>query len=85
MSFRVPVPDVSVVDLTVRLGKSATYEEICKVIREQSAGPLKGIMAYTDKEVVSTDFVSFVFLLLLLFYFYSFFFYPDSRCSFLHF
>jgi glyceraldehyde 3-phosphate dehydrogenase len=57
MSFRVPVPDVSVVDLTVRLGKSATYEDICKVIRAQCEGPLKGIMAYTDKEVVSTDFI----------------------------
>jgi len=57
MSFRVPVPDVSVVDLTVRLEKAATYNDICKLIREQAAGPLKGILAYTDKEVVSTDFI----------------------------
>jgi glyceraldehyde 3-phosphate dehydrogenase len=57
MSFRVPVPDVSVVDLTVRLDKPASYEDICKVIKEQCAGPLKGIMAYTDKEVVSSDFI----------------------------
>jgi glyceraldehyde 3-phosphate dehydrogenase len=57
MSFRVPIPDVSVVDLTVRLDKAASYEDICKVIKEQCAGPLKGIMAYTDKEVVSSDFI----------------------------
>lgn len=57
MSFRVPVPDVSVVDLTCRLGKAASYEDICKVIKDQANGPLKNIMAYTDKEVVSSDFI----------------------------
>jgi len=57
MSFRVPTPDVSVVDLTCRLEKGATYEEICKTIREAAEGPLKGIMGYTDHEVVSTDFL----------------------------
>jgi len=57
MSFRVPTTDVSVVDLTARIEKSASYEEICKVIREQSEGPLKGILGYTEDEVVSQDFV----------------------------
>jgi len=57
MSFRVPVPDVSVVDLTCKLGKPATYEEICKVIKDASEGPLKGILGYTEDEVVSTDFL----------------------------
>jgi len=57
MSFRVPNPDVSVVDLTCKLGKPATYEEICKAIREAADGPLKGIMGYTEDEVVSSDFI----------------------------
>jgi len=57
MSFRVPTPDVSVVDLTVRLDKAATYEEICKAVKEASEGKYKGIMGYTDHEVVSTDFL----------------------------
>jgi len=57
MSFRVPTPDVSVVDLTCKLGKPATYEEICKTIKEASEGPLKGILGYTEDEVVSTDFL----------------------------
>jgi len=57
MSFRVPTPDVSVVDLTCKLAKPATYEEICKVIKNASEGPLKGIMGYTEDEVVSTDFL----------------------------
>ena len=57
MSFRVPVADVSVVDLTVRLNKSATYEEIKKVMKEASEGELKGILGYTDEDVVSTDFL----------------------------
>lgn len=58
MSFRVPVPDVSVVDLTVSLEKPAKYEDICRVIREAAEGPLKGILGYTEDEVVSNDFVS---------------------------
>jgi len=57
MSFRVPTPDVSVVDLTVRLNKPASYEDICNAIKEAAAGPLKGILDYTEDEVVSTDFV----------------------------
>jgi len=57
MSFRVGTPDVSVIDLTCRLEKSATYDEICKAVKEASEGPLKGIMGYTNDEVVSTDFV----------------------------
>ena len=58
MSFRVPTPNVSVVDLTVRIKKSASYAEICDVIKAAAAGPLKGIMAYTEDAVVSTDFMS---------------------------
>jgi len=57
MSFRVPTPDVSVVDLTCRLEKPATYEEICKTMKEASQGPLKHIIGYTEDEVVSTDFL----------------------------
>ncbi|WP_257656600.1 type I glyceraldehyde-3-phosphate dehydrogenase [Parapedobacter lycopersici] len=56
MSFRVPVPDVSVVDLTVRLAKPTTYEEIKKVFKEASEGELKGILGYTEDDVVSEDF-----------------------------
>jgi len=57
MSFRVPTPDVSVVDLTCRLEKGATYKEICEAIKQASEGELKGIMGYTEDEVVSTDFL----------------------------
>jgi len=57
MSFRVPTVDVSVVDLTVRLDKAATYEDLCKVIKDASEGELKGILGYTSDEVVSQDFV----------------------------
>lgn len=57
MAFRVPTPDVSVVDLTVRLEKPATYEQIKAVIKAASEGPLAGILAYTEDEVVSTDFI----------------------------
>jgi len=57
MAFRVPVANVSVVDLTVRLGKGASYDEIKKVVKAASEGPLKGILGYTDEEVVSSDFV----------------------------
>jgi len=57
MAFRVPVVDVSVVDLTVRLEKAAKYEEIKAAIREAANGPLKGILAYTEDEVVSSDFI----------------------------
>lgn len=57
MSFRVPVMDVSVVDLTVNLAKSVTYEEVCKVMKAAAEGELKGILGYTDEMVVSQDFV----------------------------
>ena len=57
MSFRVPVADVSVVDLTVRLEKPASYEDIKKVMKAASEGELKGILGYTEDEVVSSDFI----------------------------
>jgi glyceraldehyde 3-phosphate dehydrogenase len=56
MSFRVPVADVSVVDLTVRLKKGATYEEIKAAMKTASEGDLKGILGYTEDDVVSEDF-----------------------------
>jgi glyceraldehyde 3-phosphate dehydrogenase len=58
MAFRVPTADVSVVDLTCRLGKDTTYEEICATIKAQADGPLAGIMGFTDEELVSQDFVT---------------------------
>jgi glyceraldehyde 3-phosphate dehydrogenase len=58
MAFRVPTPDVSVVDLTVRLAKDATYEEICAKMRENADGAMKGVLGYTEDQVVSTDFIS---------------------------
>lgn len=57
MSFRVPVADVSVVDLTVKLDKPASYEDIKKAMKDASEGELKGIMGYTEDDVVSQDFV----------------------------
>ncbi|SFD78537.1 type I glyceraldehyde-3-phosphate dehydrogenase [Thermophagus xiamenensis] len=57
MAFRVPTPDVSVVDLTCRLEKGASYEEICKAMKEASEGELKGILGYTEDAVVSNDFL----------------------------
>jgi len=57
MAFRVPTPDVSVVDLTVRLEKEASYEEICAKLKEASEGELKGYLGYTEDMVVSTDFL----------------------------
>ncbi|PVY81754.1 glyceraldehyde-3-phosphate dehydrogenase (NAD+) [Cupriavidus alkaliphilus] len=56
MSFRVPTSDVSVVDLTVELEKSASYEEICSEMKAQSEGALKGVLGYTEDKVVATDF-----------------------------
>merc|ERR1711881_361152 len=58
MAFRVPTPDVSVVDLTCRLDKAAKYEEIVAKGKEAAAGPMKGVLGWTEDEVVSTDFVS---------------------------
>merc|ERR1711970_154280 len=57
MAFRVPTCDVSVVDLTVTLSKGASYEEICAAIKAEAEGSLKGVLAYTDEDVVSTDFI----------------------------
>ena len=56
MSFRVPTSDVSVVDLTVELEKNASYEEICAAMKNASEGAMKGVLAYTEEKVVSTDF-----------------------------
>ena len=58
MAFRVPVPDVSVVDLTVRLEKATTYQQICDAMKRYSETSLKGILGYTDEAVVSQDFIS---------------------------
>lgn len=58
MALRVPVADVSAVDLTVRLSKSTSYEEICNVMKMAAEGPMKGILAYCDEQVVSSDFIS---------------------------
>ena len=57
MSFRVPTMDVSVVDLTVNLSKSVSYEDVCKAMKDASEGELKGILGYTEELVVSQDFV----------------------------
>ncbi len=57
MAFRVPTPTVSVVDLTVRVTKATSYEEICQKMKEASEGPLKGILEYTEDEVASSDFI----------------------------
>lgn len=56
MAFRVPTLDVSVVDLTCRIEKSATYDEICRVVKKASENEMKGILGYTDEAVVSSDF-----------------------------
>lgn len=57
MAIRVPTPDVSVVDLTVRLSKAATYEDITNAVKEAANGKMKGILGWTEDEVVSQDFV----------------------------
>lgn len=56
MSFRVPTPDVSVVDLTANLKKETSYEEVCAAMKEASEGELKGVLGYTEDDVVSMDF-----------------------------
>ena len=57
MAFRVPTLNVSVVDLTCRLEKAASYEDIKKAMKDASEGPLKGILGYTEEDVVSSDFM----------------------------
>ncbi len=56
MAFRVPTSDVSVVDLTVELVNEASYADICNAMKAAAAGPMKGVLAYTEDKVVSTDF-----------------------------
>ena len=56
MSMRIPAPDVSVVDVTFRLEKAATYDEICAAMKAASEGPMKGVLEYVDDDVVSSDF-----------------------------
>jgi len=58
MAFRVPTSDVSVVDLTVELVKPASYDEIKAAVKAAAEGPLKGVLAYTEDKVVSTDFIN---------------------------
>jgi glyceraldehyde 3-phosphate dehydrogenase len=55
MSFRVPVSDVSVVDLTCELEREASYAQICAAMKAAAEGPLRGVLAYTDDEIVSSD------------------------------
>lgn len=57
MSFRVPVIDVSVVDLTCRLERGASYETICAAIKDASEGSMKGILGYSNKDIVSSDLI----------------------------
>jgi len=56
MSFRVPTSDVSVVDLTVELVREASYDDICNAMKAAAAGPMKGVLGYTEDKVVSSDF-----------------------------
>ena len=57
-SMRIPSADVSIVDLTCRLEKGASYEEICSAVKAASEGPMKGVIEYVDEEVVSADFIT---------------------------
>src|SRR5271154_3478758 len=57
MAFRVPTPDVSVVDLTFKTAKATSYKEICAAMKQASEGDMKGVLGYTDEEVVSSDFL----------------------------
>jgi glyceraldehyde 3-phosphate dehydrogenase len=61
MAFRVPTADVSAVDLTVRVARSTSYEEICLAMKKASEGRMKGILAFTDEQVVSSDFIGSTF------------------------
>lgn len=57
MAFRIPTADVSVVDLTVRLKRDTTYDEICAALKKEAEGPLKGLLEYCEDQVVSSDFI----------------------------
>ncbi len=57
MAFRIPTADVSVVDLTVRVSKDTSYDEICNAMKKAASGPMKGILEFCDEEVVSSDFI----------------------------
>lgn len=57
MAFRIPTADVSVVDLTVRLSRDTTYDEICQAVQTAARGPMKGIVEYSEEELVSSDLV----------------------------
>ncbi len=57
MAFRIPTADVSVVDLTVKTAKATSYKDICAAMKAASEGPLKGILGYTEEEMVSSDFI----------------------------
>src|SRR5258707_7068158 len=57
MAFRVPVPDVSVVDLTFKTAKATSYKDICAAMKRSAEGELEGILGYTEEEVVSSDFI----------------------------
>lgn len=57
MAFRVPTADVSVVDLTVKLARPTTYDEVCKAMKKAAEGSMKGILSYCDEQVVSSDFI----------------------------
>ena len=57
MAFRVPTANVSVVDLTVRTGKTTSYEEICDAMKAAAEGSMQGILGYTEDQVVSSDFI----------------------------
>ncbi|NBC83887.1 MAG: type I glyceraldehyde-3-phosphate dehydrogenase [Bacteroidetes bacterium] len=57
MAFRIPTPDVSVVDLTCRLEKGASYQDVCAAMKKASEGELKGVLGYTEDAVVSNDFI----------------------------
>ena len=58
MAFRVPTPDVSVVDLTFKTSKATSYDDICAAMKRAAEGELEGILGYTDEEVVSSDFIT---------------------------
>ena len=58
MAFRIPTPDVSVVDLTFKSVKATSYKEICAAMKAASEGSLKNILGYTEEEVVSSDFIT---------------------------